>query len=403
MAITIHQNPQRFTPATNPIVWVFSSSETGQPNFSFKVELKINGALFGTYELYPMQGNFCKFDACEYVRSFISSHLKFQGGFIWESQDQSAIVQIIVYESYGTPPVIEPESSESSLVNIAFNGALRYQNFYDYNYQKYWLFWSNGMEPKFLTTYPRDQKQMTSFDYPFLVGIFSEKGDQHVELKLEIFDITGASIYTFIDTIILDYNVNMINISPLAMVSTGWASGIDFDDCYYYEVTLYAIKDSSPFTSRDSEVFRLYLDRSCSRFEDMRIYWMNKFGVIDQFTFNKLSIESSSIKAYDYQVQQGRWGEGFYDLGLNAPEKKIAMKSAEDRITINSDWMKPSVQNWLVRELYESPQIWMLKDGEMQPVIVENNQSTLKSRFKDGLIQETVNIIVTWSFKSQLN
>jgi hypothetical protein len=401
MAITIHQNPQRFTPATNPIVWVFSSDQTGQPNFSFKIELIINGALFGTYELYPMQGTFCKFDACEYVRSFVSTQATYFGDFAWVSVDQAVDVQVIIYESYGTPPALE--DSQESDGNYVFNGALRYENFYAYNYQQYWLDWSNGMQPTFMTTYPTDQKQLTPYREPFLVGILAERGPQYYELKLDIYDITGTSTYTYTDIILLDFIVNMLDISPQSMDLNGWTSGTEWNSCYYYEVTLIATKNVAPFNSQSTIPIRLYLDQSCSRFEDMRLYWMNKFGVIDQYTFNKLSIHSTSINSYDYQVQQGAWGDGFYDFNLSLPEKKINMKSAEDRITINSDWMKPAVQNWRVRELYESPQVWLYNDGNFKPVVVENNSSILKSRFKDGLIQETVNILVTWSYRSQLN
>jgi hypothetical protein len=67
MAISFFQEPQLFTPATNPIIWVFSSDQTGQANFSYKVELIINGALFGTYELYPMFDTYAKFDASECI------------------------------------------------------------------------------------------------------------------------------------------------------------------------------------------------------------------------------------------------------------------------------------------------------------------------------------------------
>jgi hypothetical protein len=88
---------------------------------------------------------------------------------------------------------------------------------------------------------------------------------------------------------------------------------------------------------------------------------------------------------------------------LTDAEKKSAMKTASDTIILNSDWMKPAVQNWLVRELYESPQVWMYIEGNYTPVVVENNANVLKSRFKDGLIQETVNITVTYSYRSQLN
>jgi hypothetical protein len=254
-----------------------------------------------------------------------------------------------------------------------------------------------------MSTYPSDQKQLTQYYDPFFIGILASRGPQYYELKLEIFDITGTSTYSYTDIILLDFIVNMLDISPQRMDQTGWATEIDFDNSYYYEVTLIATKTSAPFTSQSTVPVRLYIDRSCQRFETQRLYWMNKFGVIDQFDFNMYSEESTSIASYDYQIQSGRWGDGFYDFGLNAPEKKNNMKSAEDRITLNTDWIKPAVQNWLVRELYESPQVWLYKDSEFQPVILENKESRQKTRFKDGLIQETVIATITWSYRSQLN
>jgi hypothetical protein len=130
---------------------------------------------------------------------------------------------------------------------------------------------------------------------------------------------------------------------------------------------------------------------------------MNKFGVIDQYIFDKLRIDASTVQNYGYQVQRGSWIGENYVLSLTDAEKKSAMKTASDTIILNSDWMKPAVQNWLVRELYESPQVWMYIEGNYTPVVVENNANVLKSRFKDGLIQETVNITVTYSYRSQLN
>jgi hypothetical protein len=131
---------------------------------------------------------------------------------------------------------------------------------------------------------------------------------------------------------------------------------------------------------------------------------MNKYGVIDQFDFNMYSEESTSINSYGYQVQPGAWVDGGqYALSVTDSEKKVNMKTAEDRITMNTDWIKPAVQNWLVRELYESPQVWLEVNGSYQPVILENKDSRQKTRFKDGLIQETVVVTITWSYRSQLN
>lgn len=401
MAVTFSQEPLLHTPASNPILFAFSSDQTGQPNFSYKVELFINSALFGTYELYPTFGTYAKFDASEYLRSFVTTHMKYLSVFAWESVDQAVDMQVIVHESYGTPPALE--ASATSTGNYAFNGALRYTDFIGFESENYWIDWTNAIQPTFMTSYPDTQKQLARYNVPFLVGILANRDNEYYELRLKIYDITGAVTYTNLDVIDLDFIVNMLDISAQSMVDNGWAVAGDFDDCYFYEVEIFATKNSAPFTSQSTVPFRLYLDQSCQRFKTEHLYWMNKYGVIDQFDFNMYSEESTSINSYGYQVQPGAWVGTEYILSVSDSEKRVNMKTAEDRITMTTDWIKPAVQNWLVRELYESPQVWLEIDGSYQPVILENKESRQKSRFKDGLIQETVVATITWSYRSQLN
>jgi hypothetical protein len=310
-------------------------------------------------------------------------------------------MQIVVFESYGTPPALE--DSVTSVGNYAFNGALRYDQFNAFNSYTYWLDYTNSVNPQVMSYYPAGVPQFTPFRDPFFIGFFANRDNEFYELKLEIYDVTDTMTYTYTNVIDMDFIVNMLDISPTAMDSTGWTAGVEWADCYYYEVTLIATGTGLPYTTQSSIPIRLYLDRECQRFDHQRLYWINKFGIIEQYSFNKLRIDSSNVQNFGYQVQRGSWVDGYYTLNLTDAEKKSAMKTAEDKIVLNSDWMKAPVQNWLVRELYESPQVWMYVDGVFRPVVVENNQNVLKSRFKDGLIQETVNIIVTWSYRSQLN
>ena len=256
-----------------------------------------------------------------------------------------------------------------------------------------------------MTSYPIDQKQITPYGAPFFVGILASRDHEYYELRLRIYDITGASTYSFVNVIDLDFIVNMLDISPGAMDLNGWTTGSEWDDCYYYEVELLATYTAIPYTTQITVPIRLYLDQSCHRFDQQRLYWVNKFGIVEQFDFNMYSEESTSINSYGYQVQPGAWGDhGQYELSVTDSEKRVNMKSAEDRITLNTDWIKPAVQNWLVRELYESPQAWLWnRSTGFQPVIIENKESRQKSRFKDGLIQETVVATITWSYRSQLN
>jgi hypothetical protein len=72
---------------------------------------------------------------------------------------------------------------------------------------------------------------------------------------------------------------------------------------------------------------------------------------------------------------------------------------------LNSDWINQDIQQWLVKSLYDSPLVYLERENgtEFEPVKVTNSNYTLKQRRRDGLIQETVNIDRTFTYRSQLN
>jgi hypothetical protein len=73
-------------------------------------------------------------------------------------------------------------------------------------------------------------------------------------------------------------------------------------------------------------------------------------------------------------------------------------------LILNSDWIHQDVQQWLVRELYESPRVYIDFLGiiYLEPVNVTNANYLLKQRRKAGLIQEQVQIDRTYTKNSQL-
>ena len=61
MAITIIDEPMAFWPICNNVEWTFESDNTGQANFSFTVEVYINGGLNSTHQVFPEDGDSGKF------------------------------------------------------------------------------------------------------------------------------------------------------------------------------------------------------------------------------------------------------------------------------------------------------------------------------------------------------
>ena len=72
MAVTIESEPIAWQPSDNPLTYEFSSDQTGQPNFSFKVELKINGQTIWTDKIFPEVSNKAHWDVSSIVRIFVS-------------------------------------------------------------------------------------------------------------------------------------------------------------------------------------------------------------------------------------------------------------------------------------------------------------------------------------------
>lgn len=402
MAITITQSPQRITPGTNPVEWVFESDEASQPNFSFIVELLINGIYHSTHEVYIQDVNSGRFDASEILRSFLFSDLVTDGTIAQVYNGAYAFVKIFVYEKYGTPPAIinEPYPSTTAIV---YNGALRHQDWINYNYQFYNASRDNSLttnptQVKFLTTFPRDQKAFVGIDQSCFLGIFST--DEELRINFRLFNAAGGSIVSESLPLIFP-QFAIIDCSPQTIIANTSITGLQFDSAAYYQVLAVGMGTGS--FPGSSEFFRFYMDTECKRYPTRRLHWLNKFGVWDSMSFDLDSIDTTEVSSIDYARNKGLWNNGEHTYPLYQGQMVNASKSSQDKTVINSDWMKPAVQQWLVRELGESPKVYLEVPGGFEPVKVDNTSYQLKTRKRNGLIQEQFTLTRTYSYISQLN
>ena len=94
-----------------------------------------------------------------------------------------------------------------------------------------------------------------------------------------------------------------------------------------------------------------------------------------------------------------------FQYDLSDGNQMTQSKFMQDKLLLNSDWIHEDVQQWLVRELYESPRVYLWNDfgtDILEPVNVTNVNYLLKQRRKAGLIQELVQIDRTYTKVSQL-
>lgn len=393
MAITLYDEPQLIAPAGNPLVFTFSSDQTAQPNFSYVVELYIDSTLRLTQEVFRQFNTMGRIDVSEAVQSELinmppTTNLEF------DATDAMVTYAIIVYEKYGTTPVTQASVTSTTLK--AFNGALEYKNWISWDYTLYDP--NVTQDARFLTDFPKTKKALCGMYENFYLGYFEQSGVAICDLNIYLYDIQGNTIAS--DSITLTFtDFYILNVGPQVIIANTSITQNDFDTCYRYEagVAVQGVSFVGPFN--------IYMDLDCKRYDTYRLHWLNKYGVFDSFTFSLVSIEESSIQSYGYQRDPGVWDNTSYEYTTNVGQMINFAKTKTEKLTLNSDWINQDVQHWLINSLYDSPVVYLeVPYGSgFEPVKVTNSSYQNKNRRRDGLIQETVTIDRTFTYRSQLN
>lgn len=401
MAVTITLGPQRVQPGCNPFEWNFTSTQASQPNFSFMVELTINGVYHSTHECFLETVDGGKFNAMGILRSYLSSTLITDGSILTNYFNAFAKVSIKVFEKYGTPPAIMASASSGS--TIAINAALKHVDFITWDYRNFDASRSNPFTAfpntvDFLTYWPREQHAYVGLDQRAFLGLLSLA--KNIDFVFTLYDVAGSVVAT--DTInYLTNELVVIDCSPATIVANTSITTIDFESSLRY--TVQALGLGLGIYTGFSEEFNFYLDFECKRYPTRRLHWLNKFGVWDSFSFEMDSIESAEISAQDYERNKGAWVEGAHTYPIYQGQKAYASKNSSAQMLLNSDWIKPEVQQWLVQSLFENPKVYLETENGFEPVKVLNTSYQLKTRRRNGLIQEQVQIERSYTYESQLN
>jgi hypothetical protein len=355
----------------------------------------VNASLHSTHQVFRQFGTLSKFD-CSGILASTLLNLEITTDFEFDATNSMSTYAIVVYEKYGDPAITQASATSSTLK--AFNGALRHQDWIDWDYTIYDP--NQTQDAVFLTDFPTSQKAFCGIEENFYLGYFEESGIAGVSFIIDLYDING--VVTSGDSFgLTSTEFNILNVGPVAISAASPVLTItDFSsDCYYYEfrVDVGGVSQVGPF--------RIYVDKDCKRYETRRLHWLNKYGVWDSFTFSLVSIDSSTVQSYGYQREKGIWDGTSYTYPLYQGEKTTFAKTASDQLVLNSDFIKQEVQQWLVRGLYESPVVYLeVENGtEFEPVNVTNSNYQFKTRRRDGLIQEQITIERTYTYTSQLN
>jgi hypothetical protein len=344
MSVLFISEPQPFMPVYNPLNFVFYSIDHGtEPDFKYIVDVEVNGVFVSQHEVYNTNVGQARFDCSEVVKARLTSSILALSEITTDYFNSICQYQITVTEYYTGAT----HDSETSTELRAFNGSLRTDVWLNWDWNDYTLNSDGTNFKKFLTDFPRNEKQFVRSTDSCYIGMMTN--GNMTSINVELFDVSGATITTTTLPIVFGSNLFVIN-PNVALIEE--LTGVSFDSCYYYEVEVAGLLSTT-------EKFRFYIDRECERYPSVRLVWLNKYGVWDAYTFKLDSISESDIQTIMHESTLGQWSDSGYNYAIANGQHLTHLKEVTDRLILNSDWIKPAVQNWLVRSLYESPLVYI--------------------------------------------
>jgi hypothetical protein len=333
--ITLLSQPQDFMPVNNPIVWTWESDEVTQPNFKYVVDLFINGSLHSTHDVFIGE-----FDAKEALEAIVKSALTFNGTVTEVFTDSIVKYRIRIKEFYSG----SIQDDVWTNLKVGINGALRPPEWKDYTPELYVL-QNDGLavQRQFLTRFPSSQKRFIGINETAHLGVNIRKAiNEIVFVGVWLYDADGSLIVSS-PLSVSSFESVLLNVSPKVIIANSTITLANFESAAYYEVRATLFSVAFPFILTPvgrTEDLRFYIDRDCERYPWIRLHWLNKLGGFDEFSFKLDTVHESDVTIFD---------KGYIHY----------TKSAIDRLILNSDWINETTQNWLVRELLESPLVYL--------------------------------------------
>jgi hypothetical protein len=356
MAIHINTTPNDWQNAYNELVFDVSSTNATQPNFQFLADINIVGQTNPVSRLLlPKQPsvNTIKFDIGEVIRNYVSYDFNaFDVSGIQSCNNSRAEYYVQfgeVYDVSGTPTI------HSNLASFGSSGTPKKSSNAIFDF----LDWSKtayiNLDIDF-NTYAsfRTLNQQT----------FIEKLRRNEQKFITFFDPSG--VMTYIRISVLNKNQEVIvqstagytpinGIVSVNIAKAGNPSG------YYEEVYTTAFNNSQAFyysveglnSSEDLLFQTLFLiDNSCTKYDSVRLHWLNNLGAFDSFTFLKVSRDKTNVERKQFKKFQP------LEYAKTFRAKTNYYTKASDSITINSDYLTDSEYDGM-KQLIESPIVMM--------------------------------------------
>ena len=383
--VDISISPSLVSPVYNPFYFNVNSIHTSQPNFKYVFDIftgtTVTGIPQSRIKLLPRPGGSanCIFSPARVLESYLSYDKNIQNIIAaTNSLNHITPYTILFGEEYGLLSTgTTVYSGETSFSGFAFNGVLQYSQIPSWDYTQYDLTSSTS---KFLTNQPRSgvyiknttDRSTASYMSHIVPGIDPISNT----LVLTVYRNSGSTLVVN-GTYSPGFNPGNIVHIPTGIWNinnAGLGTLINTNTDSKYDIFI------SASTGHISERLTYLIDTNCTKYDTVRIQFLNRLGGFDYFNFNLVSKKTVNItrnsfkKVLDYNYSVGDRSETILDI------------DGHNSYSVQSNWVNQDESNWL-EELVTSTEVYVINsDGTSHPIIIDDNSVEIKKTINDKLL-----------------
>lgn len=193
-----------------------------------------------------------------------------------------------------------------------------------------------------------------------------------VSLQTGYFTLSTSNKYAYVAVGTYDL------INSNAGIWTGATPSNIIDGASYYDVTLQG--------TNLQKTVRYYIDSKCSKYEPIRLHWLNSLGGFDSFNFNMKSEEETDIKRATYLQEEHHFTGTNWEYNSASRGRTDYHISTQDKLTVNTDYLTEAESTWM-KDLFTSPLIYQEVRNELIAVSGKPKRIKKQTSLNDKLMQ----------------
>jgi hypothetical protein len=379
-----HQVSGTYQPSNNDNLWVVTESSTGITNnfnFKFICDVKNSSNTLLSRLKVPIH-----FGSSSNGVFNISKVLSSYTGYDWNYDDTAASGCTNSAFSYnlsfgyeystGSTSDIQVSTGVTNVTgNTVWNAALHPLDFLSYAQQNYLM--ASGSTANFLTSLTtkrihRDQKD-------WLYALHNSN-----IATLDIAFVPSGSVQ-------VSGTSNHVTRFPIgANIPGGIPTG----------TTSYTITPKGSGGNTVGAVFTVNIDDRCSKYNAVDVFFLNKYGAVESFRFNKVRRDNFSSVKNTFRKNPYSLSNGSYSFNRLDHSKSDYLNEMTQVTILNSDFITETEAVWL-KQLINSPRVWMY-DTQLIPINIRTNAYEQKYHINDKVFNLTLEVENSFIDKSQL-